>query len=120
MVLGVREGNLYRVKGQLMHIMSNRSRETNEEEQVAPRVVRQVAPPTTQKQREQVAPPLVKAQMESSLRIQWGGAASQNGEKDSGQGASSSGSCVDSEGVSGFKGSQETQRESGDLEGDQL
>jgi hypothetical protein len=30
-----------------MHVVTNKSRETDEEEQVAPPVVRQVAPPTT-------------------------------------------------------------------------
>jgi hypothetical protein len=40
-VLGVREG-------QPMHVVTSRSRETDEEEQVAPPVVRQVAPPVAQ------------------------------------------------------------------------
>jgi hypothetical protein len=48
MILGVREGNLYRLRGHPMRVVTNRSRGTNEEEQVAPLVVRQVAPPTTQ------------------------------------------------------------------------
>jgi hypothetical protein len=54
-VLGVREGNLYRLKGRPMRAMASSSRETNEE---------------------QVAPPVVQDQRESSLRIQWGGATS--------------------------------------------
>jgi hypothetical protein len=33
--------------GQPMHVVTNRGRETYEEEQVAPPVVRQVAPPTS-------------------------------------------------------------------------
>jgi hypothetical protein len=40
MVLGVREGNLYMLRGQPMLVVASRSRETNEEEQVAPPVVR--------------------------------------------------------------------------------
>jgi hypothetical protein len=41
---GVSEGNLYRMRAQPMHATTNWSREI-EEEQVAPPVVRQVAPP---------------------------------------------------------------------------
>jgi hypothetical protein len=52
MVLGVREGNLYRLRGHPMSVVASRSRETDEEEQVAPRVVRQVTPPVVQAQRE--------------------------------------------------------------------
>jgi hypothetical protein len=36
MVLGVREGNLYRLRGHPMSVVASRSRETDEEEQVAP------------------------------------------------------------------------------------
>jgi len=39
MVLGVREGDLYRLRGQPMRAVTNNSRETDEE-QVAPPVVR--------------------------------------------------------------------------------
>jgi hypothetical protein len=35
-VLGVREGNLYRLRGHPMSVVTSRSRETDEEEQVAP------------------------------------------------------------------------------------
>jgi hypothetical protein len=44
MVLGVREGNLYRSRGQPMRAVASRSRETDEEEQVVPPVVRQATP----------------------------------------------------------------------------
>jgi hypothetical protein len=44
-VLGVREGNVYRLRGQPMRVVVSRSRETDEEEQVTPLVVRKVAPP---------------------------------------------------------------------------
>jgi hypothetical protein len=52
MVLGVREGNLYRLRGQPMGAMASRGRETEEEEQVVPPEVRQMAPPVAQVQRE--------------------------------------------------------------------
>jgi hypothetical protein len=35
-VLGVREGNLYRLRGHPMSVVANRRRETDEEDQVAP------------------------------------------------------------------------------------
>jgi hypothetical protein len=38
-VLGVRESNLYRLKGQPMRAMANSSRVTEDKEQVAPKVV---------------------------------------------------------------------------------
>jgi hypothetical protein len=44
-----------------MHVVTNKSIETNDEEHVAPSVVRQVAPPTMHVQREQVAPLVVSA-----------------------------------------------------------
>jgi hypothetical protein len=59
-VLGVREGNLYRLRGHPMGVVANRRRETEEEEKVAPPVVRQMAPPVAQVQREQVAPRVVR------------------------------------------------------------
>jgi hypothetical protein len=40
MILGVRKGNFYRLRGQHMHVVTNRSRETNDEEKMAPLVVR--------------------------------------------------------------------------------
>jgi len=43
-VFGVRKGNLNRLRGQPMRTMANSGRETNEEEQVAPPMVRHVAP----------------------------------------------------------------------------
>jgi hypothetical protein len=52
MVLGVRRGNLYRLRGQPMRVVTSRSRETDEEEQVAPPVMRQVAPLVVPAQRE--------------------------------------------------------------------
>jgi hypothetical protein len=48
-VLGVREG-------QPMHVMTRKSIDIDEKELLAPPVVRQVAPPATQLQREKVAP----------------------------------------------------------------
>jgi hypothetical protein len=65
--IGVREGTLYRLRGQPIQAVTSYSRETNEE-QVAPPVVRQVAPPTTQVQREKIAPPMVQAQKEPDFR----------------------------------------------------
>jgi hypothetical protein len=52
MVLGVRKGNLYRLRGYPMGVMASRSRETEEEEQVAPRLVKQVALLVVSAQRE--------------------------------------------------------------------
>jgi hypothetical protein len=52
MVLGVKEGNLYRLRGQPMGAMASRSRETEGEEQVAPQVVIQVTSPAVPAQRE--------------------------------------------------------------------
>jgi hypothetical protein len=57
-VLGVREGKVYRLRDQPMCVVTSRNRATDEE-QVAPPMVRQVAPPTAQVQREQVAPKVV-------------------------------------------------------------
>jgi hypothetical protein len=59
-ILGVREGNLYRLRGQPMRAMTNMSREIDEEEHVAPLVVRQVAPTIELVQREHVAQPVVR------------------------------------------------------------
>jgi hypothetical protein len=39
-ILGVREGNLYSLRGQPMRVVGNKSREKDEQEQVAPLVVR--------------------------------------------------------------------------------
>jgi hypothetical protein len=39
-VLGVRHGNLYRLRGHPMRVVASNSRETDEEEQVSPLVVR--------------------------------------------------------------------------------
>jgi hypothetical protein len=54
MILRVREGNLYRSRGHPMHVMVNRSRETDEEEHVSPPMMRPVAPPVLLAQREPV------------------------------------------------------------------
>jgi hypothetical protein len=43
-VFGVRDGNVYRMRGQTMHTMVSRSREMYVEEKVDPLVVRKVAP----------------------------------------------------------------------------
>jgi len=51
-----------------MRVVTNNSREGDEEEQVAPPMVRQVAPPATQVQREKVAPPMVPTQREPEFR----------------------------------------------------
>jgi hypothetical protein len=56
-VLGVGED-------QTMHVVTNKRIETDEEDQVAPPVVRQVAPPTSQVLREKVSPPVVHDQRE--------------------------------------------------------
>jgi hypothetical protein len=55
-ILGVKEGNLYRLRDQPMRAVNKSRKETDEEEQVAPLVV--------QVQREQIAPPMVQAQKE--------------------------------------------------------
>jgi hypothetical protein len=55
MVLGAREGYLYRLRLQPMCFMTSSSKETDEEEQVAPLVVKQVVPPVVR----QVAPLVV-------------------------------------------------------------
>jgi hypothetical protein len=44
----------------LCNFVTSKSRETNEEEKLAPSMVRQVAPPAPQLQREQVAPRVVR------------------------------------------------------------
>jgi hypothetical protein len=44
-LLGVREGNLYRMRVYPMHDVTSWSREIDEEERLAPLVVRKVAPP---------------------------------------------------------------------------
>jgi hypothetical protein len=41
MILGFREGHIYRIKGHPMSVMASRSRETYEKEQVASPLVRQ-------------------------------------------------------------------------------
>jgi hypothetical protein len=46
--LEVREGKVYRLRDQPMLVMTSRSRETDEEEQVAPLMVRKVTPIETQ------------------------------------------------------------------------
>jgi hypothetical protein len=61
MVLRVREGNLYRMRGQPMRYVASSSRETYEEEKVSPPVVRHATPPIENIQKEQVAPPVVQA-----------------------------------------------------------
>jgi hypothetical protein len=48
MALGVKEGDLYRMRDHPMSVMANRRRETDEEEKVSPLVVRQVDPPVAQ------------------------------------------------------------------------
>jgi hypothetical protein len=45
MILRVREGTLYRLRGRPMCFVTSKSREIDEQDQVAPLVVRQVAPP---------------------------------------------------------------------------
>jgi hypothetical protein len=71
MILGVREGNLYRMRDQLMHSVTSRSIETVEEEQGDPPVVRQVAPPIAQ--REQVAPSVVRQVAPIDIMVAAGG-----------------------------------------------
>jgi len=44
MLLGVREGNLYRMRVQPMGVVAIRSRETKEEEKLSPPMVRKMAP----------------------------------------------------------------------------
>jgi hypothetical protein len=39
-ILGISEGNLYMMRGKPMCVVTNKNRETREEEQVAPSVVR--------------------------------------------------------------------------------
>jgi hypothetical protein len=63
-VLGVRKGNLYRLMGQPIRVLTRKNREADEEEKEAPSVVKQVSQPTTQDEREWVAPPMVLAQRE--------------------------------------------------------
>lgn len=58
MILRVREGNLYRMRGNPMIFMTSKSRETYAKEKVAPPVMRHVAPPIAQ--REKVAPPMMR------------------------------------------------------------
>jgi hypothetical protein len=53
-VLGIKEGSLYRLRSQPMRVVASSSRETDEEEQEAPPVVRRVAPPIVR----QAAPPV--------------------------------------------------------------
>jgi hypothetical protein len=67
-VLGVREGNLYRLRSQLMQAVTNSSRETDEEKHIAPSVVRQASPPVAQVWREQIDPPVVQALRELEFR----------------------------------------------------
>jgi hypothetical protein len=85
MVLGVREGNLYRTRGQSMHAMTNKRRETDEEG------VGSFASGTGSKR--------AKVQRDSTLRIQWGGPSSLYYAEDGGQGAGIFRGYVDSEGV---------------------
>jgi len=60
MVLRVREGNLFRFRRPPMRVVTNRNREIDEEEHVAPQVVRQLAPPEAQVQRKKVVPLVMK------------------------------------------------------------
>jgi hypothetical protein len=61
MIIGVRDGNLYRMRDQPMCSMTSRSKDTDEEEQVAPRVVRQVVPLIAQVHRDHIYSPVVLA-----------------------------------------------------------
>jgi hypothetical protein len=51
-ILGVREGYLYRSRGQPMYVVTSRRKEIYEEEHIGPSLVRQVSPLVSQIYRE--------------------------------------------------------------------